>query len=344
MGGALLTIAQGFTNGVAGNTFNLKAGTYTITTALSGPNFRYILSGYNAAHGDMGTKPLVTTSTNSTELLQFSNSSSRPTIVNVSFSTTAGTPAAGVAQLTAAPIFGPIFISCKFSGFTNALAFNVSGAHVSVPSLTMVGVEITASTGVGVLVDSGAVTCIGCWVHGNTGDGMSDTGTTSVQAETYYFVANSIFSANANGISATVSPDTIQVQSSDFVSNTAAGLNLVSGSGIQAVNSIFYNNTTYGINVQTANSSFSSYAYNNAYGSNGTAANRNIQETGKITLTANPFTSGNFGLNATAGGGAALKAAGYPGAFPGGSTTGYLDVGAVQSQATSSSTAYAFAQ
>jgi len=40
--------------------------------------------------------------------------------------------------------------------------------------------------------------------------------------------------------------------------------------------------------------------------------------------------STNFALNNTAGGGAVLKLAGFPGVFPGGASTGYLDVGPVQ--------------
>jgi hypothetical protein len=59
---------------------------------------------------------------------------------------------------------------------------------------------------------------------------------------------------------------------------------------------------------------------------------------GQITLTADPFVSaatGNYALNTTAGGGAALKAAGWPSSFPGLSTSNALDVGAAQSTGTS---------
>lgn len=54
---------------------------------------------------------------------------------------------------------------------------------------------------------------------------------------------------------------------------------------------------------------------------------------GYITLTADPFTNGaagDFSLNNTAGGGALLKAAGFPGVYPAGLTTGYVDIGAFQ--------------
>jgi hypothetical protein len=54
-----------------------------------------------------------------------------------------------------------------------------------------------------------------------------------------------------------------------------------------------------------------------------------------VTLNADPCVNaagGNYSLNNAAGGGALLKAAGVPGAFPGlSATTSYLDLGAVQS-------------
>jgi hypothetical protein len=56
-----------------------------------------------------------------------------------------------------------------------------------------------------------------------------------------------------------------------------------------------------------------------------------------VALTAKPFTNsagGDFSLNSTAGGGAACKGVGWPGIFPGGTTTGNIDVGAVQSAGT----------
>jgi len=83
------------------------------------------------------------------------------------------------------------------------------------------------------------------------------------------------------------------------------------------INCAFYNNTT---DVGTL-----------GHGSN----------VGKISLTADPFTNaagGDFSLNNTAGGGAALRAAGWPSSLPGISTSNYLDVGAVQHASTASTT------
>ena len=87
---------------------------------------------------------------------------------------------------------------------------------------------------------------------------------------------------------------------------------------------------------------YNSASYNNT-GGTGLPAASNQQNT--VTLTANPFTnagSGDFSLNNTAGGGAALRAAGYPGVFPDGLTTGYLDIGAVQHQDSGGGTTYIF--
>jgi hypothetical protein len=57
------------------------------------------------------------------------------------------------------------------------------------------------------------------------------------------------------------------------------------------------------------------------------------QSMGFVALSADPFTNagaGDFSLNTTAGGGADCRGDGYPGAFPGGLSTGYPDIGAVQ--------------
>lgn len=78
--------------------------------------------------------------------------------------------------------------------------------------------------------------------------------------------------------------------------------------------------------------------YNNSSGR--TQSPSQFVDINPITLTANPFTNASgddFSLNNTAGGGAACRNAGWPGAFPGNdgsyfATTGYADIGAVQHQ------------
>lgn len=71
----------------------------------------------------------------------------------------------------------------------------------------------------------------------------------------------------------------------------------------------------------------------NCAGGNNTSnynATNLVNVTGFVTLTGDPFTaagSGDFGSNNTAGAGAAVRAAGFPGLLPRGTTTGYSDVG-----------------
>ena len=68
LGGSKLTNSAAFALAVAGNTVNTKAGTYTVTATLGIPfvsGFAWI--GYGTTHGDGGTKPLITTATNSTD-------------------------------------------------------------------------------------------------------------------------------------------------------------------------------------------------------------------------------------------------------------------------------------
>lgn len=106
---------------------------------------------------------------------------------------------------------------------------------------------------------------------------------------------------------------------------------------------IFSNNGRYGLNFPSA-SPPTPFNDGNAYYNN-TTANRNnadaiTQSNGNplytrvndVILSANPFVaagSGNFALNATVGGGASLRNAGLPRAWPGAVTAGYPDIGAV---------------
>ena len=75
-------------------------------------------------------------------------------------------------------------------------------------------------------------------------------------------------------------------------------------------------------------------ALNNAYGNLSVANYVNFVAAlngADVALSASPYTSpgtGNFALNGTAGGGAALKATGFPGIAPFG--TGYGSIGALQ--------------
>jgi hypothetical protein len=99
-----------------------------------------------------------------------------------------------------------------------------------------------------------------------------------------------------------------------------------------AVNCIAYNNTT-DYSIPTSANAAQAILLACAGGTS-PAGVPSGNKPGFVTLTADPFvdrTNRNFALNNTAGGGAALKALGF-GSFPGSASTGYPDIGAVQTR------------
>ena len=92
-------------------------------------------------------------------------------------------------------------------------------------------------------------------------------------------------------------------------------------------------NGAYGINVGSMvyrNIIVNCATYLNTSGAiNGTPIYVNANVTGTASFFADAA-GGDFSLNNESGGGALLRSAGIPGVFPGGLTTGYLDIGAAQ--------------
>lgn len=117
--------------------------------------------------------------------------------------------------------------------------------------------------------------------------------------------------------------------------NGRHGFNFVANfRGPLVTNCVAVGNAAYGF--ITAASTTATMFRNNA-GYNNTSGNTSFtyadQSSGFTALSGDPFTNaagGDFSLNNTAGAGASCRAAGFPGVFPGGLTTGYLDLGAAQ--------------
>jgi hypothetical protein len=106
----------------------------------------------------------------------------------------------------------------------------------------------------------------------------------------------------------------------------------------EVTNNIIVSNAGYGIEMMSAPTSQLAipvanynFFYLNALG----PRNNYPPGTNDVTLTGDPFvdpTNGDFRLNNTAGAGAAVRAAGFPGTMPGGLTVGYRDGGPIQHQ------------
>jgi hypothetical protein len=328
LGGSFLTVAKPLTLAVSGNTINIKSGTYTLTATLTTPNLgQLLLIGYNSTHADGGTKPLITTATNSTDLFDAGTSSGGIVVFdNLSLSNTAGTAGIGIVK-TSQNGFG-VVRNCKLSGFSYGLNGDNAGAHYIFTTLVIANTEI-ASCGYGAYNDAPIYVAPGSYVHGCTTVGLYANGTD-------LYVSGSVLDSNAIG--AHVDNSALFINS--VVSNSGTiGVSLSqTTSSWGSVNSIYYGNGNYGVSNANTGGPFNVTAYErNAWGANGTAnmGNQNVPASasaGDVALTASPFVgSGNFALNSTAGGGAALKAAGFPGVTPMG--TGYEDIGALQSQA-----------
>jgi hypothetical protein len=200
-------------------------------------------------------------------------------------------------------------MNCTNGGFTSDVAINCEATGCSSVA------AFNAITSINCVAHDNTVTgfssnpyCINCISDTNTGassDGFSDSssGTSYIGCVAYNNGRDGFLTANAGS----------------FVGGT------------RTWNCISYGNGRYGYN--NANNWHS----NHAAGSN-TSGNQNgtaNELTTIVSLSGDPFTNaaaGDFSLDNTSGEGAACRAAGHPGVFPGGLTTGYLDIGAVQHQ------------
>ena len=344
-GGGLSTIAAAVAAMVPSNTIWIKSGTYTLTatqTLASGQQGNAaspsIIWGYQTTHGDAtGTRPLITTSTNSVNLLTLT-SSSYWAFRNLSLSNTASTRGHGITTPTSGggTIFNVMVDNCLLNGFDYGLYFDNSPVY-GCQGLVVTNTEIKSCTSIGV-VNTYETTLVNCYIHGCTGaafgpGAFATSGTTYIAIGCVFYLNAYGWDSNAYGNQAMM----LVFVDCVFSDNTADGIRLQNADPmvfITVLNCIFYNNTGYGVNnPNTTNSGYlGSSVQGNAYGANGTAPVLNFAAA-NVSLGGDPFvarTSGNFALNNTSGAGAACRGTGYPGVGIAG--TGYGDIGALQHQ------------
>ena len=349
LGGSLATPQTAFTAAsVTGQTVHIKntGSNYTTTATFTFTAGLINIIGYNATHRDNGTPPLLTTATNSVDLFD-TQGVTEIHFVNLSMSSTAGTRGNGVVCKSGSDS-NLIVQNCIMDGFSSAINGDNVGARFVFNRISITFTEIKNSVSTGILLTGGQRPCsiISCSIHDNGADGFKD-----VSAFQKIEVRGSVFWHNTGKGMNLANGSSVEAINSDFVNNTADGVAYGSIQGVSAntppavfINCIFYGNgtsgTVYGLNLPTGGGfvpNEGTMSYNNAFGNNRTGDSLNFAgDTGRITLTADPFVNasgGNFKLNGTAGGGAALKGAAYPSSFPGGVTTNNEDVGAIQTGA-----------
>lgn len=189
---------------------------------------------------------------------------------------------------------------------------------------TLIGCEFDNNSALGVNVSgAGAATFKSCYIHDNSTNGLS-SGVAGAAPNLDF----TIIEANAADAVTHVSTN-LRLQNCTIDGNTGAATDGIAGTTpalVICLGTIFSNNGNYGANYTDGDSAWTDY--NNFYG-NATGARNNFP-TGPNDQAVDPGfvdrANGNFAI------GTALKALGYPGIFPGGLSTGYLDIGAVQRQ------------
>ncbi|HEY5267524.1 MAG TPA: hypothetical protein VII94_00075, partial [Candidatus Saccharimonadales bacterium] len=334
MGGCFLTLQEGCSATgpmVAGNTTWVKQGTYLTTTAIAPVSgaigAHCIIKGYNATRGDLDNVnnyanfPSIVA--NNVLITVISSNNSYIDIWNLSVSGgTGATKGSRGLSVTGSEIS---CINCSASGFTAFGIYVLSGLAVRCYATSCpIGIEsnagnmlnciATACTTAGIEYrGSGAI--INCMAINNTGDGIAAVGTYTTQALILNCVSDSN-SGNGMNFSAVTGPSVFAIQNCILSNNGTYGINF-SGTVVPQyeVNNAFYNNTSGQVSGFTKSAS-------------------------DIVLSSTPYNNPgtDFSLNNNPGGGAACRAAGYPGVFPLANSTGYLDIGAIQSR--SAGTAY----
>lgn len=325
LGGSLLTLSKAATLVVAGNNVYAKDGTYseTLTIAVSGGAGTPITwSGYATSHGDAptgATRPLIDAASTRANCI-VSTASVDANIVQW-FRLSGGTGSNVVSSgSSSGNTMG--FVGVKSSSSA------VDGFALAQPTF-YVNCEAASNTGKGFNVATNCHSYMwGCEAHDNgalgVGWGQNDANGSSVAFTLSY--------ANA-GVGFQVAEGFFRMMYNTSKSNTGAssdGFNFATGNGrswpvLMAIGNISASNGRDGFRrAGTSQMSFGFFDYNDYYGNSGVPLTNILA--GKNDSTADPtFTSAtdlSIGTN--------LKALGFPGVFPRGTSTGYLDIGAVQ--------------
>lgn len=318
MGGALASPGKAAGLKVAGNTIWIGAGTYTIGTGTANTagkkvddSTRGYWIGYDATRGDgTGTRPILRAGGASITLLQPAVAGS--TAENIAFDNPSAFAGVTGCRTGATDI---LIRGCSASGLSVGFDGGTTGARfewcyttgcatgINPNSSAIVADCVVIGGTTGIQFSAGPVTLNRCVVSGPSGKGIQQLGGSLLVRDCI------VRGCGSDGISL-----------ASFAS---------------AYNCLSYGNTGVGFIATTTPATRAVQLYNCAAGANSAATSGLTGGviSGLIALTASPFTNAaglDFTLNNTAGGGALLRAAGWPATLPGLTGTSYPDIGAYQ--------------
>lgn len=299
-----------------------SSATWTMDAPVTGTP-QVTIEGYTTTTGDGGRFTL-TSSTNSVGLLTDLTGSTNWAIVNANLTHTAATRG-----ICIQPNDSGDSITVKnvvMDGCSYGINADNVGARYPASGIYVLSSEIKNCTSDCILMYATTaqvhnLALVDSWVHDAVGVGVAfSTQTPVLRCYRSVVSDNGSHGISWNAAASTTSLSLVEIDGCNFYSNVGDGFRAAVGS-IAAVGpaaysircAIAYGNGGYGFNITAStllSSTFLQFGYN-AYGTNTSGNLNNITAgTGDVTLTADPFVSAtNFALNATAGGGAALKGA-----------------------------------
>lgn len=326
LGGPLATPGMAGSLFVGGNTCWIKSGTYNLTgttqNTAGGPvNDNTVNTegqpnrweGYGTYRTDKGTPPVIAANAQ-TSVTLFATANAYHCIDNITLDGSSGTSNVGISS------------AGTRTNLVRVKAQNCPGGGIAVSNPTNLWkCSATACGGTAAIYSTSNCSVVDCEAYANTVTGFaSNAAATFVRCLSYGNTGGS-----SNGF--TASNYGIPFLGCVAYGNGQHGFSL-SFPGLLLVNCIAEANTGTGF-IASAQEPIVALIACAVYG-NGTDFSTNLAwQESCVTCTSSAFTnaaSNDFSLNNTAGGGAALRAAGKPGVFPRGTTTGYIDIGAVQ--------------
>ena len=211
---------------------------------------------------------------------------------------------------------GARLINCRSYG-------NVSTGFTLSATCALQNCEADLNTTTGVTTTTSPV-LFGCYIHDNTTNGFSAA--SSVVPTLLFCIIETNASHGLSGTTGMFGVYNCTINGNTGVATDGINMTTPGNSLYRMFNTIISNNGDDGVEATDGDNAL--VDYNNFYGNAGSA--RVNFPTGENDIALDPtFTNaagGNFAV------GTNMKAAGFPGLFPSGTSTGYLDIGAVQRQ------------